>query len=76
MKCSETFFDVLCLTMGSQGDPSSSDLRRKEVHTFWKGVANVNLFFSDVDFSSQKDEEDWIKYLDSFMVIASAIIFL
>ena len=66
-KYSETSFDILCLTSGSKGDSTSSSKRIDEVKNFWEKIDNVNLIFSDVSFSNEKSEEEWLNYLDSIL---------
>lgn len=65
LKYPETQFDVLCLSIGGQYDPSSSPQRHKEIRDFWKasGCSNVKLFFME-GFLGQNDEGRWIAEIE------------
>ena len=65
LKFTDTHFDILCLTSGSKGDTTSSKNRFDEVKDFWNGINNVNLIFSEINFSGDKTEEEWLNYIDS-----------
>ena len=67
MKFNHTKFDILCLTSGSKGDPTSSTKRLDEVRNFWNGVTNVKLIFSDNHFSNEKSQEEWLNYIDKIL---------
>lgn len=67
MKFSDTKFDILCLTSGSEGDSTSSNKRLDEVKNFWNGINNVKLIFSENKFSNEKSQEKWLNYIDQII---------
>jgi len=67
MKFSDTKFDILCLTSGSEGDPTSSNKRLDEVKNFWDGINNVKLIFSENKFSNERSQEKWLNYIDQII---------
>ena len=67
LKCSDTTFDVLCLTNGGDFDKTTGISRLDEVRSVWEvsNANNVNLHFSDVKYMKDKTEDSWVNYIET-----------
>jgi len=65
MKCTDTIFDIVCLSNGGDCDTTTGTSRLDEVKNFWSGVDNVNLHFSDCNFLREKKEEEWVNWIET-----------
>lgn len=65
MKCTDTIFDIVCLSNGGDCDTTTGTSRLDEVKNFWSGVDNVNLYFSDCNFLREKKEEEWVNWIET-----------
>lgn len=66
LKCTDTHFDILCLTQGGYCDQTTSQLRHSEVRNSWQisDLTNYNLFFSDVPVFRERGLDEWVKYIE------------
>lgn len=66
IKYKNTIFDILCLSMGGDCDPTTSENRLAEVKNFWKGITNVNLIFTKFKFIRDNGNVDsWVNYIET-----------
>jgi hypothetical protein len=63
--CTDTIFDIICLSNGGDCDTTTGTSRLDEVKNFWSGVDNVNLHFSDCNFLREKKEEEWVNWIET-----------
>lgn len=63
--CTDTIFDIVCLSNGGDCDTTTGTSRLDEVKDFWSGVDNVNLYFSDCNFLREKKEEEWVNWIET-----------
>ena len=69
--CSDTKFDVLCLTVGgAKGyDPTNGENRRNELRNLYRIYTernkNVNLKISENDYFEDLNEPGWINYIEN-----------
>lgn len=63
--CTDTVFDIVCLSNGGDCDTTTGTSRLDEVKDFWSGVDNVNLHFSDCNFLREKKEEEWVNWIET-----------
>lgn len=61
----DTHFDILCMSMGGENDPTSHLDRFDEVRLFWKkmGSKNVTLYFEH-EFINNHNEPSWIDLIE------------
>ena len=70
IKYMDTEFDILCLTQGGDCDATTSNSRLDEVRDSWKSadVENVTLHFTPNKLLKEKDEDEWINYIETNFV--------
>ena len=69
MRNTDTKFDIFCLSRGgAKGfDETNKQDRRTEVNHFWDTLKCKNiklLFFSDTEYLEDKNEPEWINYIE------------
>jgi len=66
LKFRDTTFDVVCLSMGTETDPTTGDKRREEMQALWEwaGAGHASISFSGVDLLRLKREDEWLTYLE------------
>jgi LmbE family N-acetylglucosaminyl deacetylase len=66
MKCTDTIFDIVCLSNGGDCDTTTGVDRLNEVKNFWEGSnSNVNLYFSENRFLRERKEEEWVNWIET-----------
>lgn len=62
----ETKFNVLCMSEGGEGDPTSTQHRIEEAKEFWTHFPcnNVQLDFHN-DYITARREYEWVKYIET-----------
>lgn len=66
LKCTDTIFDVLCLSNGGDLDSTTGASRLDEVKNVWSvsNCKNVNLYFSNINFLKDKGEDEWVNFIE------------
>lgn len=66
LKCSNTHFDILCLTQGGDCDVTTGENRIQEVLNAWavSGASNYTLHFSNKKLLKHKDVDQWINWIE------------
>jgi len=66
LKFPGTTFDVVCLTMGTETDPTTGAKRREEMQALWDwaGAGHASISFSGVDLLRLRREDEWLTYLE------------
>jgi len=67
LKCSDTIFDVLCLSNGGDLDKTTNTSRLNEVENAWdvSKAQNVNLHFSKSQFLKERGEDEWVNFIET-----------
>lgn len=65
IKYKDTNFDVLVLSQGGDFDTSSDLDRHNETLKTLDGIKNVNCKFSNVKFIKEKQEDEWINFIET-----------
>ena len=68
LKCTDTIFDVVCLSNGGDCDTTTGVSRLDEVvnaWSHWELPKNVNLHFCDNNFLRERIEEEWVNHIET-----------
>tara|TARA_R110000868_G_scaffold409484_2_gene695065 strand:- start:250 stop:876 length:627 start_codon:yes stop_codon:yes gene_type:complete len=66
-KCSDTIFEIVCLSNSGKNDKSGAYDRKQECVDYWKGYTNVNVRFADTEYIQDKSFEKWVEYLEQYV---------
>ncbi len=71
IKFQDTNFELLCMTTGGKFDETVREFDRlDEVRKLWSqsGSTNFRLHFSNCEFIADKNEDEWINYIENLFI--------